>query len=67
MFRELMQKLMGGGRSSPVEQAVDEKRDEAIHEENVDFAYGMVDGEVVTSEGEATDFEADSEPPSEAS
>jgi hypothetical protein len=67
MFRELMQKLMRGGGSSPVEQAVEEEQGEAIHEENVDFAYGMVDGEVVTADGEATDFESDSEPPSEAS
>lgn len=68
MFRELMQKLRGGG--APIEEQVEsEQRHDSLHEERVDVGTGVVGGivggEAVGPLGEPTDFTADEEPPAD--
>jgi hypothetical protein len=64
MLRQLMQRWFGGG-ASPEAQAATEERQEAVHEERVDAALGLVHGEGVMPDGEVAHFDSDEEPPPE--
>ena len=63
MFRALMDRLTG--KSRPLEQKVEaDQLHREIHEERVDAAAGMVNGEGVMPNGEVANIVGDQVPPS---